>query len=83
MSRAGSTTAARRIAKRSRKRTPRARSTRKVFIEAIRDIQAGEELSYNYGIVLDEAHTAKLKKLWGCRCGAKGCTGTMLQPKKK
>ena len=55
----------------------------KVFIEAIRDIQAGEELSYNYGIVLDEPHTAKLKKLWGCRCGAKGCTGTMLQPKKR
>ncbi len=55
----------------------------KVFIEAIRDIQPGEELTYNYGIVLDEPHTAKMKKVWGCKCGAKKCTGTMLQPKKR
>jgi uncharacterized protein len=54
----------------------------KVFIEAIRDIQPGEELTYNYGIVLDEPHTAKAKKLWGCKCGSKQCTGTMLQPKR-
>ncbi len=54
----------------------------KVFIEAMRDIAAGEELTYNYGIVLDEPHNAKNKKLWACRCGEKGCTGTMLQPKR-
>ena len=55
----------------------------KVFIEAIRKIAAGEELTYNYGITLAERHTPKLKKLWGCRCGSRNCTGTMLQPKKK
>ncbi len=54
----------------------------KVYILALRDIRPGEELTYNYGIVLDEPHTAKLKKLWACRCGAKNCTGTMLQPKR-
>ena len=54
----------------------------KVFIHALRDIKAGEELTYNYGIVLDEPHTAKVKKLWACKCGAKNCTGTMLQPKR-
>jgi len=54
----------------------------KVFIEAIRDIAPGEELTYNYGITLAERHTPKLKKLWGCRCGSKKCTGTMLQPKR-
>jgi uncharacterized protein len=53
----------------------------KVFIEAIRDIRAGEELVYNYGITLEERQTAKLKKLWACKCGSKRCTGTMLQPK--
>ncbi len=53
----------------------------KVYIEAIRDIRPGEELTYNYGITLDEPHTPALKKLWGCRCGCKNCTGTMLQPK--
>jgi SET domain-containing protein len=54
----------------------------KVFIEATRRIKPGEELTYNYGITLDEPHTAKLKKLWACKCGAKNCTGTMLQPKR-
>ncbi|MFT4248204.1 MAG: SET domain-containing protein-lysine N-methyltransferase [Pseudomonas sp.] len=54
----------------------------RVFIEAIRDIAPGEELTYNYGIVLAERHTPRLKKIWACRCGAKHCTGTMLQPKR-
>ena len=40
------------------------------------------ELTYNYGIVLAERHTAKLKKIWECRCGSPKCTGTMLQPKR-
>jgi SET domain-containing protein len=53
----------------------------KIYIEAMRDIAAGEELTYNYGIVLGEPHTAKLRKLWACHCGSKNCTGTMLQPK--
>lgn len=55
----------------------------KVFIEAMRDIKPGEELTYNYGIVLDEPYTKELKKLWGCKCGCEDCTGTMLQPKPK
>ena len=54
----------------------------KVFIEAIRKIKPGEELAYNYGITLEERHTARLKKIWECRCGSKKCTGTMLQPKR-
>lgn len=54
----------------------------KVFIEATRRIKLGEELTYNYGITLDEPHTVKVKKLWGCKCGSKNCTGTMLQPKR-
>ena len=51
-------------------------------IEAIRDIEPGEELSYNYGITLAERHTPKLKKIWACLCGSPKCTGTMLQPKR-
>jgi uncharacterized protein len=54
----------------------------RVFIETIRAIRPGEELTYNYGITLDEPHTARLKKVWACRCGARKCTGTMLQPKR-
>ena len=54
----------------------------RIVIEAARDIKAGEELSYNYGIRLAERHTPRLKKIWECRCGSPKCTGTMLQPKR-
>ena len=54
----------------------------RVLIEAIRDIATGEELSYNYGIVLESRQTPRLQQLWACRCGASACTGTMLQPKR-
>ena len=54
----------------------------KVVIEALRDIAVGEELTYNYGIRLAERHTPRLKKIWACHCGAAGCSGTLLQPKR-
>ena len=57
-------------------------SKSRVFIESIRAIKQGEELTYDYGITLAERHTARLKKIWACRCGAKNCTGTMLKPKR-
>ena len=50
-----------------------------VDIESVRPLKAGEELTYDYGIVLDVPHTARLKKLWKCLCGAKQCTGTLLK----
>jgi uncharacterized protein len=52
----------------------------RLFIESIRDIHAGEELSFDYGIELSgERHTAKNKKTWACSCGATNCSGTMLK----
>ena len=53
----------------------------RVFIKALRDLTPGEELFYDYGLVLDERHTAKLKKEFACWCGAATCRGTMLAPK--
>ncbi|HTA64186.1 MAG TPA: SET domain-containing protein-lysine N-methyltransferase [Xanthomonadaceae bacterium] len=55
----------------------------RVFIESKRAIKAGEELTYNYGIVLEERQTPRLKAVWACHCGSPKCTGTMLQPKRK
>jgi hypothetical protein len=31
--------------------------------------------------VLDVPYTARLKRIWGCRCGKRGCSGTLLKPK--
>jgi hypothetical protein len=55
----------------------------RVFIEALRDIRAGEELFYDYGLVVDERITPTLKKQYRCLCGAKDCRGTMLALRKR
>ena len=55
----------------------------RVFIRALRDLQPGDELFYDYGLVLDERQTAKLKKQYACRCGSPSCRGTMLAPKSR
>ena len=55
----------------------------RVFIEALRDIRGGEELFYDYGLVIDERITPTLKKQYRCLCGAKDCRGTMLALRKR
>ncbi len=55
----------------------------RVFIHALRDIRRGEELNYDYGLVIDEKLTKELKKAYECRCGHAECRGTMLAVKKK
>lgn len=54
----------------------------RVFIEALRDIAPGEELFYDYGLIIDERYTSKLKKQYECRCGSPNCRRTMLSPKR-
>ena len=54
----------------------------RVFIKALRNIKAGEELNYDYGLVIDERYTPKLKAQYPCWCGAKTCRGTLLAPKR-
>ena len=55
----------------------------RVFIRALRNIAAGEELFYDYGLVIDEPHTPELLAQYPCWCGAKACRGTLLAPQKK
>ena len=55
----------------------------RVFIQAIRDIRPGEELNYDYGLIIEERITPTLKKQYECRCGARTCRGTMLALRKR
>ncbi|MBI0326790.1 SET domain-containing protein [Burkholderia plantarii] len=50
----------------------------RVFIHALRDVEAGEELFYDYGLVIDAKLTKQLKRDYACHCGASTCRGTML-----
>ncbi len=54
----------------------------RIFIEALRPIAAGEELSYDYGLMVEERYTKKLKAEYACWCAAPTCRGTMLAPKR-
>ena len=54
----------------------------RVFIRAKRNVAAGEELFYDYGLVIDEPYTPKLKAEYPCWCGAPKCRGTLLAPKR-
>jgi SET domain-containing protein len=54
----------------------------RVFIKALRNIKAGEELNYDYGLIIDEPYTKKLKAEYPCWCGSEACRGTLLARKK-
>lgn len=50
----------------------------RVYVVALRDIAKGEELFYDYGLILDEEITPTLKDQYRCLCGSVNCRGTML-----
>lgn len=55
----------------------------RIFIKALRDIVCGEELNYDYGLIIEERYTKKLKQEYPCWCGSAKCRGTLLAPKRR
>ena len=55
----------------------------RVFIKAKKDIPAGSELNYDYGLIIDEPITKKLMAQYPCWCGSAKCRGTLLAVQKK
>jgi hypothetical protein len=53
---------------------------RRVFIEAIRTIEPGEEMTYDYQIQREEDDPPGIDEVFACRCGFPQCRGTMLWP---
>jgi uncharacterized protein len=54
--------------------------SRRVFIDAARTIEPGEELTYDYQIQRERDDPPEIDAIFACRCGLKGCRGTMLWP---
>ncbi|HXQ64560.1 MAG TPA: SET domain-containing protein-lysine N-methyltransferase [Steroidobacteraceae bacterium] len=53
---------------------------RRVYIEAIRDIEPGDELLYDYMIRHEPGDPPDIEEIFACHCGAAACRGTMLLP---
>ena len=52
----------------------------RVWIEATRTIQQGQELGYDYEIGREPDDPDNVDEIFACRCGSPKCRGTMLWP---
>jgi len=50
----------------------------RIFLEALRDIEVGEELVYDYRLTWESSDDPEDLKVYSCRCGSQSCRGTML-----
>ena len=55
----------------------------RIFICALRTIQAGEELCYDYRLERTGTRTAEVEARYPCHCGAPECRGTLLAPRRR
>jgi SET domain-containing protein len=53
----------------------------KIWIRAIRNIQPGAELTYDYWLEIEDGASRRRRSQYACRCGAAKCRGTMLEPR--
>ena len=56
---------------------------RRVFIDAVRAIGPGEELTYDYQIVREPDDPPDIDAIFACRCGSPRCRGSMLWPPRR
>ena len=56
---------------------------RRVFIEAVRTIEPGEELTYDYQIQREADDPPDVDTIFACRCGSGRCRGSMLWPPRR
>jgi SET domain-containing protein len=56
---------------------------RRIYIEAIKNIQPGIELCYDYAYEHDGPLTKEQREFYVCRCGAKNCRGTIIKLRRR
>ncbi len=52
-----------------------------IYIEALRDISIGEELTYDYHLEYKGRYRPEWRERYACHCGTLSCRGTLLLPK--
>jgi uncharacterized protein len=55
-------------------------TNKRVYIESIREIEPGDELTYDYQIQREDDDPDNIDEVFACRCGFAQCRGTMLWP---
>ena len=53
----------------------------RIFIEAIKAIRTGQELTYDYSYGRDGTETPADERRYRCKCGSRKCRGSILEPK--
>ena len=56
---------------------------KKIFIHALRGIEPGTELAYDYQYERTGKNDGELEKFYVCKCGADHCRGSIMKPAKK
>lgn len=54
---------------------------RRIFIEAVRTIQRGEELAYDYQYERTGEDDDEMERFYKCLCDAPNCRGSIMKPK--
>ena len=54
--------------------------SQRVYIDALRTIEPGEELTYDYQIQREAGDPPDIDAIFACRCGVERCRGSMLWP---
>ena len=52
----------------------------RIYIDALREIRPGDELTYDYAYERDADTTEEEERQYACHCGARRCRGTILAP---
>ena len=54
----------------------------RMFIDTLRDIRTGEEITIDYNLYIEARYTAALKREYACGCEMRRCRGTLLASKR-